>query len=78
MADQTGGIVEVHGLEPARNLLRRRRLGWPGAGGGDAGVKDMPVIRLSHLDEAERRAYRTANNKATSWAKVTRRCYAKR
>lgn len=27
------------------------------------GLKDVPVIRLSHLDEAERRAYRFADNK---------------
>ena len=27
------------------------------------GLKDVPVIRLSHLDEAERRAYRIADNK---------------
>jgi DNA modification methylase len=29
------------------------------------GLKDVPVIRLSHLDEAERRAYRIADNKLT-------------
>ena len=27
------------------------------------GLKDVPVIRLSHLDEAERRAYRIADSK---------------
>jgi ParB-like chromosome segregation protein Spo0J len=27
------------------------------------GLKDVPVSRLSHLDEAERRAYRIADNK---------------
>jgi ParB-like chromosome segregation protein Spo0J len=27
------------------------------------GLKDVPVIWLSHLDEAERRAYRIADNK---------------
>lgn len=32
---------------------------------GMLGLKDMPVIRLSHLDEAERRAYRIADNKLT-------------
>jgi ParB-like chromosome segregation protein Spo0J len=31
------------------------------------GLKDVPVIRLSHLDEAERRAYRIADNKLTEW-----------
>jgi len=29
------------------------------------GLKDVPVIRLSHLDEADRRAYRIADNKLT-------------
>ena len=29
------------------------------------GLTDVPVIRLSHLDEAERRAYRIADNKLT-------------
>jgi len=29
------------------------------------GLKDVPVIRLSHLDEAECRAYRIADNKLT-------------
>ena len=29
------------------------------------GLKDVPVIRLGHLDEAERRAYRIADNKLT-------------
>lgn len=29
------------------------------------GLKDVPGIRLSHLDEAERRAYRVAENKLT-------------
>ena len=29
------------------------------------GLKDVPVIRLVHLDEAERRAYRIADNKLT-------------
>ena len=28
-------------------------------------LKDVPVIRLGHLDEAERRAYRIADNKLT-------------
>jgi hypothetical protein len=32
------------------------------------GLKDVPVIRLSHLDEAERRAYRIADNKLTELA----------
>jgi hypothetical protein len=27
------------------------------------GLTDVPVIRLGHLDEAERRAYRIADNK---------------
>ena len=27
------------------------------------GLKDVPVIRLGHLDDAERRAYRIADNK---------------
>jgi len=34
------------------------------------GLKDVPVIRLGHLDEAERRAYRIADNKR-SRAKTT-------
>jgi len=34
-------------------------------GGTILGLKDVPVIRLSHLDEAERRAYRIADNKLT-------------
>ena len=29
------------------------------------GLKDVPVIGLGHLDEAERRAYRIADNKLT-------------
>jgi len=29
------------------------------------GLKDVPVIRLSHLDEDDRRAYRIADNKLT-------------
>jgi len=29
------------------------------------GLKDVPVIRLGHLDESERRAYRIADNKLT-------------
>jgi ParB-like chromosome segregation protein Spo0J len=29
------------------------------------GLTDVPVIRLGHLDEAERRAYRIADNKLT-------------
>jgi len=29
------------------------------------GLKDVPVIRLSHLDDVERRAYRIADNKLT-------------
>ena len=29
------------------------------------GLTEVPVIRLSHLDEAERRAYRIADNKLT-------------
>ena len=32
------------------------------------GLKDVPVIRLSHLDEAERRAYRIADNKLAEMA----------
>lgn len=32
-------------------------------------LKDMPVIRLSHLDEAERRAYRFTDNKLTELGK---------
>ena len=32
-------------------------------------LKDVPVIRLSHLDEAERRAYHIANNKLTELGK---------
>lgn len=28
-------------------------------------LSEMPVIRLSHLDEAERRTYRIADNKLT-------------
>ena len=29
------------------------------------GLTEVPVIRLGHLDEAERRAYRIADNKLT-------------
>jgi ParB-like chromosome segregation protein Spo0J len=29
------------------------------------GLREVPVIRLGHLDEAERRAYRIADNKLT-------------
>jgi len=29
------------------------------------GLKDVPVIRLGHLDEDDRRAYRIADNKLT-------------
>ena len=33
------------------------------------GLKDVPVIRLGHLDEAERRAYRIADNRLTELGK---------
>ena len=45
-----GELIAGHGRVLAATLL---------------GLKEAPVIRLGHLDEAERRAYRIADNKLT-------------
>ena len=45
-----GELIAGHGRVMAATLL---------------GLSDVPVIRLGHLDEAERRAYRIADNKLT-------------
>ena len=47
---EDGELIAGHGRVLAAALL---------------GLRDVPVIRLSHLDEAERRAYRIADNKLT-------------
>ena len=50
MVADDGELIAGHGRVLAASML---------------GLKDEPVIRLSHLDEAERRAYRIADNKLT-------------
>ena len=50
MVADDGELIAGHGRVLAATLL---------------GLKDVPVIRLGHLDEAERRAYRIADNKLT-------------
>jgi hypothetical protein len=50
MVTDDGELIAGHGRVLAAAML---------------GLKDVPVIRLSHLDEAERRAYRIADNKLT-------------
>jgi ParB-like chromosome segregation protein Spo0J len=50
MVADDGELIAGHGRVLAATML---------------GLKDVPVIRLSHLDEAERRAYRIADNKLT-------------
>jgi len=50
MVADDGELIAGHGRVLAASML---------------GLKDVPVIRLSHLDEAERRAYRIADNKLT-------------
>jgi DNA modification methylase len=55
LVDERGVLVAGHG-----RLLAARRLG----------LKEVPVIRLAHLSEAEARAYRIADNRLTemsSW-----------
>ena len=50
MVADDGELIAGHGRVSAATML---------------GLKDVPVIRLGHLDEAERRAYRIADNKLT-------------
>jgi hypothetical protein len=50
MVADDGELIAGHGRVLAATML---------------GLKDVPVIRLAHLDEAERRAYRIADNKLT-------------
>jgi ParB-like chromosome segregation protein Spo0J len=50
MVADDGELIAGHGRVLAATLL---------------GLRDVPVIRLGHLDEAERRAYRIADNKLT-------------
>ena len=50
MVADDGELIAGHGRVLAATLL---------------GLSEVPVIRLGHLDEAERRAYRIANNKLT-------------
>jgi len=50
MVADDGELIAGHGRVLAATML---------------GLTDVPVIRLSHLDEAERRAYRIADNKLT-------------
>ena len=50
MVADDGELIAGHGRVLAATLL---------------GLTEVPVIRLSHLDEAERRAYRIADNKLT-------------
>ena len=50
MVADDGELIAGHGRVLAATML---------------GLTDVPVIRLGHLDEAERRAYRIADNKLT-------------
>ncbi|PRY19700.1 hypothetical protein CLV78_11932 [Aliiruegeria haliotis] len=50
MVADDGELIADHGWVLAASML---------------GLKEVPVIRLSHLDEAERRAYRIADNRLT-------------
>ena len=50
MVANDGELIAGHGRVLAATML---------------GLKEVPVIRLGHLDEAERRAYRIADNKLT-------------
>ena len=50
MVADDGELIAGHGRVLAATML---------------GLTEVPVIRLSHLDEAERRAYRIADNKLT-------------
>jgi hypothetical protein len=50
MVADDGELIAGHGRVLAATML---------------GLTDVPVIRLSHLDDAERRAYRIADNKLT-------------
>jgi hypothetical protein len=50
MVADDGELIASHGRVLAATML---------------GLTDVPVIRLSHLDDAERRAYRIADNKLT-------------
>jgi DNA modification methylase len=50
MVADDGELIAGHGRVLAATML---------------GLSEVPVIRLSHLDEAERRAYRIADNKLT-------------
>jgi len=50
MVADDGELIAGHGRVLAATML---------------GLKDVPVIQLGHLDEAERRAYRIADNKLT-------------
>ncbi|HKJ63488.1 MAG TPA: ParB N-terminal domain-containing protein, partial [Hyphomicrobiales bacterium] len=50
MVADDGELIAGHGRVLAATML---------------GLRDVPVIRLGHLDEAERRAYRIADNKLT-------------
>ncbi len=50
MVADDGELIAGHGRVLAASML---------------GLKEVPVIRLSHLDEAERRAYRIADNRLT-------------
>jgi len=50
MVADDGELIAGHGRVLAATIL---------------GLKEVPVIRLGHLDEAERRAYRIADNKLT-------------
>ena len=61
MVADNGELIAGHGRVLAATML---------------GLSEVPVIRLSHLDEAERRAYRIADNKLTEmggWDEVVLR-----
>jgi ParB-like chromosome segregation protein Spo0J len=50
MVAEDGELIAGHGRVLAATML---------------GLTEVPIIRLAHLDEAERRAYRIADNKLT-------------
>ena len=61
MVADDGELIAGHGRVLAATML---------------GLTDVPVIRLGHLDEAERRAYRIADNKLTELGDWDEACCA--
>ena len=55
MVSDEGELIAGHGRVLAATML---------------GLTEVPVIRLGHLDEAERRAYRIADNKLTEMGEL--------